>query len=228
MASYRGHLAFSAALGAGYGSVAAWQYNLDWGPVFLGAGLTAMGGFLPDLDSDSGVPVRELFTIAAVATPVLTFGRLNAMGFTLEQTMVVMAGMYLFIRYGVSAVFKSCTVHRGMFHSIPAMLISGLAVFLAYHGPDVDSRLFMAGGITLGFLSHLVLDEVCSVDFNGIKVELKSSAGSALKFFSDSWDANLLTYAALGGLGYLASFEYAAVVSTLRRWHEQFMRTWPW
>lgn len=228
MASFRGHLAFSAALGAGYGSVAAWEYNLDWGPVFLGSGLTALGGFLPDLDSDSGVPVRELFSIAAVVGALLMVDQLRGHGFTLEQTTVVLGGIYLFIRFKASAFFKRYTIHRGMYHSIPAMLIAGLAVFLAYHGPALGIRLFMAGGLMLGFLSHLVLDEVYSVDFDGLRVVLKASAGSALKFYSDSWSANLQTYTILAVLGYLASLEYVAIASTLRNWAEQFLRTWPW
>src|SRR5205823_13701277 len=65
MASYVGHLTFSSMLGAAAGGFAAWQLHLDWGPVFLGAGLTTLGGLLPDLDSDSGVPVREVFGLAA-------------------------------------------------------------------------------------------------------------------------------------------------------------------
>src|SRR5947208_12653748 len=65
MASYRGHLAFSTVLGAAYGAGAIWQFQIPWAPAALGGGLTALGGLLPDLDSDSGVPVRELFGLAA-------------------------------------------------------------------------------------------------------------------------------------------------------------------
>src|SRR5262249_37428739 len=151
MASYRGHLAFSSALAAGYGGLAAWKLDLDWGPLFLGAGLTALGGLLPDLDSDSGVPVRELFGLAAVAVPALLLPRLGATGLSTEETLVVLSGLYLVIRYGLSALFKRVTVHRGMFHSIPAMLIAGLLVFLLYHSPDLTNRLFLAGGVMLGF-----------------------------------------------------------------------------
>ena len=38
----------------------------------------------------------------------------------------------------------------------------------------------------VGFLSHLVLDEIYSVDFRGARIKLKSSAGSAVKFMSSS------------------------------------------
>src|SRR5581483_8048964 len=94
------------------------------------------------------------------------------------------------------------TVHRGMFHSTPAMLIAGLAVFLLDKGSDMPVRLFLAGGVMIGFLSHLVLDEVFSVDFLGLR--LKKSAGSALKLASKSLPATLTCYAILAALSYLA------------------------
>jgi hypothetical protein len=208
MASYRGHLAFASILGAAYGGLAAWRLEYDWGRCLLGAGLTTLGGLLPDLDSDSGVPVRELFALTAAVAPVLLQGRLGAYGLTPEQTLVVMGGLYLLIRFVLSAIFKRWTVHRGMFHSIPALLISGLAVFLAYHGREVDLRLYLAGAVMLGFLSHLVLDELYSIDFMGGKVKLNRYAGSALKFFSRSASATVAAYAVLGGLGYLAWLDW--------------------
>jgi membrane-bound metal-dependent hydrolase YbcI (DUF457 family) len=204
MASYVGHLTFSTALGAAYGAAGAVAMNLDWGPAFLGASLTAVGGLLPDLDSQSGVPVRELFGLGAVVVPFMLVHRIGAHGFTPEQTLAIMFALYITIRYGVSAVFKKLTVHRGIYHSIPAMVIAGLIVFLCYHSPNVNLRLYLAAGTMLGFLSHLVLDELCSVDFNGVSIKLNQFAGSALKIKSHSWGVTFATYALLLGLGWLA------------------------
>jgi hypothetical protein len=60
----------------------------------------------------------------------------------------------------------------------------------------------------LGFLSHLVLDEVYSVDWRGVKPKLKASAGSAFKFGSSSLSATATCYTILGGLLYLAYLDY--------------------
>jgi hypothetical protein len=60
----------------------------------------------------------------------------------------------------------------------------------------------------LGFLSHLVLDEIYSVDFMGLRVRLNKYAGSALKFFSPSWTATLIAYAILAGLGVATWFDF--------------------
>jgi len=58
--------------------------------------------------------------------------------------------------------------------------------------------------VMLGFLSHLVLDELCSVNFMGVTIKLNKYAGSALKFRSPSAAATGLTYLLLGGLLFLA------------------------
>jgi hypothetical protein len=208
MASYRGHLLFSASLGAAYGGAALVLWDFDWGPAALAAGLTTAGGLLPDLDSDSGVPVRELFGLLATVTPFFLYQPLRDRDLSLEQTLAVLLGVYLLIRYVLSGVFNRLSVHRGMFHSIPGMLIAGLAVYLAYPGRDVRLRAFFAGGVMLGFLSHLVLDELCSVNFMGLHFKLNKYAGSALKFFSPSWPATLLTYLLLGLLGYWAWLDW--------------------
>jgi hypothetical protein len=205
MASYRGHLMLSAPLGVGYGALALWRPEFDWGAILLGAGLTTVGGLLPDLDSDSGVPVRELFGILAAATAVLLYHPLHEqLGLPVDQALVFMAAGYLFVRYVVANVFRRITVHRGMYHSIPAMLISGLLVYLSYPSRDVALRLYLAGGVMLGFLSHLVLDELYAVDFMGVRIRFNKFAGSALKFGSPSWSATLTTYFILFALGFLA------------------------
>jgi hypothetical protein len=146
MASYRGHLMFASVLGGAYGAAGLWRFDFDWGPVCLAAGLTTVGGLAPDLDSDSSVPVRELFSLVAVVVPFLLFNRLaDRHHLSPERTLVILGVLYVVIRYGVSRVFKRYTVHRGMFHSIPGMLIAGLAVYLLYHSPDFWQRVYLAG-----------------------------------------------------------------------------------
>ncbi len=204
MASYRGHLMLAAPLGAAYGCITLLKPELDWGAAVLGAGLTTVGGLLPDLDSDSGVPVRELFGITATAAAVLVLHPLLQRGVPLEQALVFMGTGYFFVRYVLSSIFRRWTVHRGMFHSIPAMLIAGLIVYLSYPSSDYTLRLYLGGAVMLGFVSHLILDELCSVDFMGVRIRFNKFAGSALKFASPSWSATLSTYAVLFVLGFLA------------------------
>jgi hypothetical protein len=197
MANFKGHITTSATLGVAYGAFGWYYWQLDWAPAVLGAGWTALGGMLPDLDSDSGIPVREMFNLAGAFVPVLLLPRLYGFQLTPDQMLVVLGGIYLVVRFGLSQVFKRITVHRGMFHSVPAMLIAGLAVFLIYHNPNIYIRGFVGLGVMIGFLSHLALDEMFAVDFTGATPKLNQFAGSALKFWSKSWPASLLTYAIL-------------------------------
>lgn len=203
MASFRGHLAFSASLGAVYGGLAFWQLGYDWGTAALAAGLTAVGGMMPDLDSDSGVPVREMFGLAAVFIPLILLRRLIHSGLEPEQILVVLGVIFITIRYGLSRLFKRFTVHRGMFHSIPAMLIAGMMTFLGFQHPNVGPRLLLSVSVMMGFFSHLLLDELYAVDFRGLTPKLNQFAGSALKFASKSRPATIMTYlllALLSGL----------------------------
>lgn len=204
MANFQTHVGTAAVLGVMYsaGGVLSWQ--LDWGVALLSAGLVTLGGMLPDLDSDSGRPVRELSTLAAFIFPILLIPRLRRWGLTLEQGFVVIVGANLLIRYGMAALIRRISVHRGMFHSLPALAISGLAVFIVYHNDNFLERGFLTVSVMIGFLSHLVLDELYAVNFNGALITFNKFSGSAIKLFSASWQANLVTYALLFGLGYLA------------------------
>lgn len=205
MASYRGHLMLAAPLGAAYGGLAFLRPEWDWGAICLGAGFCTVGGVLPDLDSDSGVPQRELFgTTAACAGALLYHPLTRHAHLPLEQALVLIGLSYFLVRYGAAALFRRITVHRGMFHSIPAMLIAGLVVYLAYQSPDLYLRFYLSGAVMLGFLSHLVLDEFYAIDFNGVRVKFNKFSGSALKLGSRSWMATLTAYTLLLGLGYLA------------------------
>jgi hypothetical protein len=89
------------------------------------------------------------------------------------------------------------------------MLIAGLLVYLGYKHPSEEVRGFMALGAMLGFLSHLVLDELCAVDFRGVVPTLNHFAGSAVKLYSKSMPATVFTYAILGGLSYVAMLDHA-------------------
>jgi len=57
--------------------------------------LTTLGGLLPDLDSDSGIPVREMFNLSGALLPVLLLPRLY--GFTSDQILVILAAIYLMV-----------------------------------------------------------------------------------------------------------------------------------
>ncbi len=208
MAGFRMHIGTSTVCGMVYGGLAYKSLGHSPETAFLAAGVTAVSGMLPDLDSDSGVPVREMSAFAAAAIPMLALPRLAGMNLSSEAVLAAMGLTYFLIRFGLAWFVRTISIHRGMFHSVPAMLITGLAVYLAYGSPETSVRLLLSAGAMIGFFSHLLLDEIYSVDFNGVRIKLNSFAGSAIKFVSPSMLATTVCYLILGGLLWMAYHDY--------------------
>ena len=202
MADFKTHITFSTGLGVVYGAAGHFYFNMPIETSLLGFGLCSVSGMLPDLDSDSGTPVREMSTFAASVIPMLMLPRFEAFA-CCHETMVLMAAvMYCIIRFGVVEIFKRYTVHRGMWHSIPACVVCGLITFLIVADPHLEIRFFKAAAVMLGFFSHLFLDEVWSLNVR--KVSVKKSFGTAIKFFGkDSW-GNVSVYGKLIALSLFA------------------------
>lgn len=195
MPGFKIHISASTALGIGYGVGAAALYDVAPATAALGAVLCSVSGMLPDLDSGPGRPLSESVTFAAAAVPVMLVDRFRHLGWSHESMVLAGAAVYLFIRFVLYHLLQKYTVHRGIFHSFPVMFIFADIAFLAFTSGDIDMRYFKAGGIVLGFFSHLLLDEIWSIDFRHFR--LKSSFGTALKFWSDNKLATLAAYALL-------------------------------
>jgi hypothetical protein len=80
---------------------------------------------LPDLDSDSGVPLREMSMFWAAVVPMLMIDRFRDLGLSTEAMAVAAMLIYVAIRFIAVEFFKRYTVHRGMWHSLPAAASSG-------------------------------------------------------------------------------------------------------
>lgn len=202
MAGYREHISISGLLGAGYGAASIVVFGFTPAQGALACVLTWVAGMLPDLDSETGKPVREVFSLLAAAVPLALLPRLQRWTDTPEGVMLAAIGVYVGIRYGASFVLKKLSVHRGMFHSIPALVIAAELTFLAYGDSQLLVRLLMAGGVALGFLSHLLLDEMYAVEWTGIRIRLNKFAGSAMKLLGPRFFPNVVSYALLAVLTY--------------------------
>lgn len=181
MADFRTHLGVAAAGGAvvAHGG---WQSGLweAWQALPLLA-LVTFGGILPDIDADRSKAIRLIFNLLAV--PAVVAGVLLLQSRLTPGALVLASGgLYLGVRYLAGALFARFTVHRGLWHSLLAGVLCGLVTAALSHRlflqPD---RLAWAHGlaITLGFVLHLLLDELYSVDLTGAR--LKRSFGTALK-----------------------------------------------
>lgn len=197
MADFQTHITTSTVLGIAGGLAAHAFYEVPLPSCILAGGLCSIAGMLPDLDSDSGVPLRESVAFAAAIIPMMLLERFAKWGFGFESTVLVSAIIYLVVRFGAAEVLKNHTVHRGMFHSIPAAIIAAQVTFLIFDNENVSLRFLNAGAVFTGFMSHLILDELWSVDVNWGLVRFKNSFGSAVKFWGDNAWANFVTYGQL-------------------------------
>ena len=180
MAGYKTHITVSGALGVGYGTAGVFLAGFTPVEGALAGVLTWFSGMLPDLDSASGRPVREVFSLLAAFAPFAMMGHLMEWTHhSYEAATLLAVILYVTIRYGGQSLLNRTAVHRGMFHSIPAMLIAAEIAFLGFRGSSFGVKLFMAGGAAVGFFSHLVLDEIYAVEWNGAHVRLNKFAGSA-------------------------------------------------
>lgn len=203
MAGFKTHISTSGLLGVAYGGVALAYYDVPLPTCVLAGGLCAVSGMLPDLDSDSGVPLRESVAFASAVAPMLMIERFKQLGMAPETIVLAGALVYLLIRFGLASLLRRYTVHRGMFHSLPAAIIAAQVAYLLCCTCEPHLRLYKAGGVFLGFMSHLLLDEVYSFSFRRGRVGFKKSFGTALKVWGKSPWGNISTYGKLAMLTYV-------------------------
>lgn len=196
MAGFKTHITTSSVLGVGYTGLGL-SIGLPIESSLIAGGLCGIGGMLPDIDSDSGVPFRESMGFAAAIIPLLLLDRLREFGLNYEQTVLLCGAMYLFVRFGVARLLSRYTVHRGMFHSLPAAFTFAGVAFLISGCNDLQLRYFKATGVFIGVMSHLLLDELYAVEWTGGRWRFKRSFGTALKLWGKNSWANISTYAKL-------------------------------
>ncbi len=208
MADFKTHLTFSTTIGIAYGGAASVLFHLPAQTCILAGGLCSVSGMLPDIDSNSGKPLRESLAFMAAIVPMMLADRLRSMGISAETTIMAGALVYVFVRFGLGYFLKHYTVHRGMFHSLPAVVIFGELAFLLASGEDTWLRAYKAGGVVVGYFSHLLLDEIYSVEWKRGWIRIKKSFGTAIKVYSSKhiWP-NFSTYIKLGLLSYIVFYE---------------------
>ncbi len=140
-----------------------------------------VGGILPDIDSDHSIPVNILFScLATLAAFFSVFSKIGA--YSIVEALLLWVAVFLIVRYLIFELFKRFTVHRGVFHSLlAAVFFCFLNATLLHKAFALPSALaWLSGGfIMIGYLIHLLLDELYSVDMMGVR--LKKSFGTALK-----------------------------------------------
>ena len=147
-------------------------------------GLGVLGSLLPDIDANASSPVRAIFGLLAAA---LAFGWTLPMAGRYPPLELALAwgGLFVGTRFLLLLTFARFTVHRGIWHSWLAVAFATLAtVNLAHWVLHQAAKPAWVAGLMvgLGYLTHLCLDEIYSVDI--FNTRIRRSFGTALKPFS--------------------------------------------
>jgi hypothetical protein len=141
----------------------------------------SLGSVLPDIDLKDSRPSRALFAGLAIFFSFAVLFHF-APRLSIAEMWLLWVGTLLFVRYGLHTIFHKYAVHRGIWHSIAAGIVCAFATAIVFYyalgRPDGVAWL-AAGFLFVGFLTHLVLDEIYSVDV--MDVHIKKSFGTALK-----------------------------------------------
>lgn len=184
MANFKTHLLI-AATASGMVSVAIIATDMI-APIEVGRyfSLGVAGGLLPDIDSDQALPSKLFFSFLALCGAFwAVFWALPAYSFA--ELGVIWAAVFVFIRYGAFEAFARLTVHRGVFHSaLASVFFSLLTINVSYYllGHSTLTAWLSGCFIGMGYLVHLALDEIYSVDL--MNNRMKKSFGTALKLIS--------------------------------------------
>ncbi|MDO9106597.1 MAG: metal-dependent hydrolase [Methylovulum sp.] len=205
MANFKTHLSVSILTSTAAAGIAVNLHLIAYThtPWFIFLGI--VGGMLPDIDANNSRPVNLLFSLLAVLG-MCAIVQIFKNSYAPHRLLILAAAGYLVIRYGISALFKRFTEHRGVFHSLLAALFFALqAACISYYLLHWNLVHAWLNGIfiALGFITHLALDEIYSVDLTNSR--MKKSFGTALKLCSYSnMTASALMMMATIGMYWLA------------------------
>ena len=140
-----------------------------------------IGSVLPDIDLKESRPSRAMFAgLGIFFSFAVLFTCANR--YSIVELWMLWLGTLVGVRYGLHALFHRISVHRGIWHSLLALVFVSLIATLVfkYVLNEYDGIAWLAGGFMgIGFLTHLILDEIYSVDV--MDTRLKASFGTALK-----------------------------------------------
>ena len=142
-----------------------------------------LGSVLPDIDLKDSRASRAFFSGLAVFISFCVLF-VNAQAYSITELWLLWLGSFVLVRYGAEAAFHRFSYHRGIWHSLLAAAFFWFltAVVFKHVLGRHEGVAWLAGGFMfVGYITHLLLDELFSVDL--MDKRLKASFGSALKFY---------------------------------------------
>ncbi len=164
-----------------------------------------LGSVLPDIDLKDSRPSKAMFSGLGIFFSFAVLFNF-AHKYSIAEMLILWLGTLLFVRYVAKEIFARFSYHRGIWHSLLAMVFCAFVtawVFGKLLGRDEGVAWLGAGFLAIGFLTHLILDEIYSVDV--MDTRIKSSFGTALKLFDHNHLGHSSAMAAATVLAFLAT-----------------------
>ena len=140
-----------------------------------------LGSVLPDIDLKESRPARAMFAGLGVFFSFVVLFSLERK-YSIAEMLILWLGTLLFVRFVGKEIFFRFSYHRGIWHSLLAMVFCAFLTAVIYSQllrRDEGVAWLAAGFMAAGFLTHLILDEIYSVDV--MDTRIKASFGTALK-----------------------------------------------
>jgi hypothetical protein len=155
--------------------------------LFTLAAAGTFGSVLPDIDLKDSRPGMALFALLGI---FLSFVMLFNVGwrYSIAEMWILWIGTYLVVRYPGYALFHRLSIHRGTWHSLLAGVFFAFITAIVYRHvfQSHEAIAWLAGlFMFMGYVVHLVLDEIYSVDV--LDVRVKASFGTALKIYDSRY-----------------------------------------
>jgi len=164
-----------------------------------------LGSVLPDIDLRDSRPSRAMFSGLAVFFSFAVLFSLERK-YSIAEMLILWLGTLLFVRYVAREVFFRFSYHRGIWHSLLAAAFCAVltaAVYSRLLGRDDGVAWLAAGFMLVGYLTHLALDEIYSVDV--MDTRIKTSFGTALKAIDARHPLHTAAMAAATALAFLVT-----------------------
>ena len=161
--------------------------------------LFVLGSLFPDIDAPNSRITKALRYVLSPILGLLLWYYGKEMTDVKTLSLVIASALIVW-QWLLPFLITKCTFHRGIFHSIPmGIFIGGLvAIGILHIGFSREFALLVGGAFSMGYMVHLLLDEIYSVDMANVRI--KRSFGTAFKFYEKKEKAyTLMVYVALFG-----------------------------
>jgi hypothetical protein len=189
-----------------------------------------LGSVLPDIDLKDSRPGKALFSgLAAFFSFVALFLFVDRV--SIAELWLIALAVFLLVRYVAHYVFHKMSYHRGIYHSILAGVFFALLTAVIYKHllGRHEGVAWLAGGFMfIGYMVHLALDEIYSVDV--MDTRIKASFGTAIKLIDARKPMDSLAMAvATAALFMVAppSKTFVDGISSRPMWTSLQQRLWP-